>query len=113
MPSNSKELSLSSSSPLEELYAVREAQACASTKYRHQYLKVVELVGFIGHAKDFELASHLLEIAVSLDKLVIHPRSPYVVDNYGFVDFEDLERRRKCARLLETKQPPEAILVVQ
>lgn len=75
--------------------------------YQHQCLQVVELVGFIGHAKDLELVWHLLEIAVSLDKLVINPRNPYAADNPGLsMDVEELERCTKWARLLETKLPP-------
>ncbi|KAH7845698.1 hypothetical protein Vadar_005022 [Vaccinium darrowii] len=105
--------SSSSNSDEEKLNLVEEARAQASTGFQHQCLEVVELVGFIGHAKDLELASHLLEIAVSLDKLVINPRYPYFVDNPDSVMNTDaLERGRKCARLLETKLPPEASLVV-
>ncbi|KAI8533977.1 hypothetical protein RHMOL_Rhmol10G0052800 [Rhododendron molle] len=114
---SSSSSSLSSSSDEEpydpKLNVVEEARAQASTRFQHQCLKVVELVGFIGHAKDVELASHLLEIAVSLDKLVINPRYPFYLDYPDMImETEALERGRKCARLLETKLPPGARLVV-
>ncbi|XP_058182173.1 F-box/LRR-repeat protein At3g03360-like [Rhododendron vialii] len=103
----------STSSGEVRLNVVEEARVQASTRFQHQCLKVVELAGFIGHAEDLELASHLLEIAVSLDKLVINPRNPYFLDNPDIpMKSEDLERGRKCARLLETKLPPKASLVV-
>ncbi|KAH7846287.1 hypothetical protein Vadar_012181 [Vaccinium darrowii] len=105
---SSSDSSSSSEEEEDELNVVEEARAQESTRFHHQCLEVVELVGFIGHAKDLELASHLLEIAVSLNKLVINPRYPYFVDNPDLVmKTEALERGRECARLLETKLPPE------
>ncbi|XP_059640791.1 putative F-box protein At3g29830 [Cornus florida] len=78
----------------------REATNC------HQCLKVVELVGFIGHGSDAELASHLIEIAVSLEKMTINSCSPYVLGSPG--EFEDNKVRRaarKRAEKLRTKLP--------
>ncbi|KAH7850365.1 hypothetical protein Vadar_031685 [Vaccinium darrowii] len=86
-----------------------------AAKHQHDHLKVVELVGFMGHETELELASHLLEIAVSLDKMIINPRRLISLSNRVlelFVDIEALQRARKRARQLEAKLPPKVDLVV-
>ncbi|CAL8169850.1 unnamed protein product [Prunus armeniaca] len=40
-------------------------------KCSHNYLKIVELVGYDGHTSDFELVKYLAKTAVKLGKIVI------------------------------------------
>ena len=42
-------------------------------KHSHQYLRVVEVAEYHGRTSDFELVRYLIENAVELEKLVIHP----------------------------------------
>lgn len=41
-------------------------------KCSHNYLKIVELVGYDGHTSDFELVKYLAKTAVKLEKIVIN-----------------------------------------
>ena len=40
-------------------------------KYPHQYLKMIELIGFVGCTVDMELALNLINKAVLLEKIII------------------------------------------
>ncbi|GMY23822.1 F-box/LRR-repeat protein At3g58900-like [Fagus crenata] len=81
-------------------------------KYPHQCLKVVELIGFVGCTIDMELAPHVLNNVVSLEKIIIDTRSP---DEDMLLDSMDLEKKlaaQTCARQLETRLPPGVELVI-
>ena len=85
----------------------------AAAKYRHDHLKVVELVGFIGHETDLELASHFLETAVALDRMVINPRTPFRVKYpWRCPDPKVFEPVRMRASQLKAILPPKVDLVV-
>ena len=82
-------------------------------KYPHQCLKVVELIGFVGCTIDMELALHVLNNVVSLEKIIIDTRSPDEEDM--LLDSMDLEKKlaaQTCARQLETRLPPGVELVI-
>ncbi|KAK9278569.1 hypothetical protein L1049_028141 [Liquidambar formosana] len=85
-------------------------------KCTHRCLKVVELVGFVGCTIDIELALYVLKNAVSLEKIIIDPRSVYPTgtqwDCEDLWDPEDKLEARARAKLLETRLPPGVELVI-
>ncbi|XP_059668577.1 F-box/LRR-repeat protein At3g26922-like [Cornus florida] len=75
------------------------------TKCHHQCLKVVELVGFVGSRKEIDLLLHLIEIAASLEKIIIDPRPT-------FYPAKIMEPARKRAEWLKTRLPATIELVI-
>lgn len=77
------------------------------TKHSHPCLKEIEFVGFVGHQTDYELALHLLGIAVSLEKFTIdtcHPScmgAPDVVcDAFEHKEAEDHQAAKERSRAI-------------
>ncbi|XP_059636226.1 putative FBD-associated F-box protein At5g56690 [Cornus florida] len=82
-----------------------------ATKCHHQCLKVVELVGFVGSSSsEFDLVLHILEVAASLEKIIIDPR--HVLDFKDSRQAKVTEDARECARQLKTILPTTVDLVV-
>ncbi|KAK9278637.1 hypothetical protein L1049_028210 [Liquidambar formosana] len=85
-------------------------------KCPHRCLKVVELVGFVGCRNDIELALYVLKNAVSLEKIIIDPRSVYATGmQWDCGDPRDPEVKlaaRARAKQLETRLPPGVELVI-
>lgn len=78
-----------------------------NTKMRHdahEYLKVVKFVGFTGSSKEIELLLNLVEIAVSLETIIIDVRLPYPYwvwkDDFSLpqIDFAQNEHAEKCRK---------------
>lgn len=67
---------------VELVLSVEKAVKCS-----HQFLKVVEIVGFEGCTSDFQLFEYLTESAVKLEKIVINP-----------VRFHSLQRNHEVKR---------------
>ncbi|XP_059661745.1 uncharacterized protein LOC132307888 [Cornus florida] len=83
--------------------AVKEA-----TKCHHHCLKVVEFVGFDGSSNpEVDLVLHILEVAASLEKIIIDPRSLYHSPK-----LYRMEVARKHARQLKTRLPATVELVI-
>ena len=55
----------------------KEKMEVKKSKRRHNSLKLVELIGFVGCRVDLEIASYILSHTMSLEKIIIDPRHPY------------------------------------
>ena len=51
------------------------------SKCKHKCLKVVKLIGFVGCGVDMEIAKYILSHIVSLEKIIINPRHPFIVSS--------------------------------
>ena len=51
------------------------------SKCQHKCLKVVELIGFVGCGADMEIVKYILSHSVSLEKIIINPRHPFIVSS--------------------------------
>jgi len=91
---------------------LQDGHARVAPKFQHKCLKVVEVVGFKGHADELEFLSYLLEIGVSLDKLIINPHSPLMFALGKHPDSFNVQQARKRAWELGRKLPPKVKLVV-
>ncbi|XP_059657276.1 F-box/LRR-repeat protein 13-like isoform X2 [Cornus florida] len=76
------------------------------TSRPHQYLKVVEFIGFAGLAIDVELAMYLIKSAVMLEKITFDPRNPLLIGSpWEFMETKEKKTARKRAKYLGTKLP--------
>ncbi|XP_057459818.1 F-box/LRR-repeat protein At3g26922-like isoform X2 [Actinidia eriantha] len=78
-------------------------------------LKVVEIVGWVGHTTDIQLATYLLEKAVLLETIIIDARSPYAKGRYEFEELAEKGKKdaaRERAKQLEAKLPSGTKLVI-
>ncbi|XP_004292956.1 PREDICTED: F-box/LRR-repeat protein At3g58900-like [Fragaria vesca subsp. vesca] len=75
-------------------------------KHSRQYLRVVEVAGYHGRISDFELVRYLIENAVELEKLVIHPVRGW----YSYNSRSIAERKEKKERKQATQQLKELVL---
>ncbi|XP_059657317.1 F-box/FBD/LRR-repeat protein At4g00160-like [Cornus florida] len=83
------------------------------TSRPHQYLKVVELIGFVGRKSDYELAMYLIKSAVNLEKITFDPRDPLLIGTpWEFMETKEKRTARKRAKKLGTKLPAGATLVI-
>ncbi|XP_059658946.1 F-box/FBD/LRR-repeat protein At1g16930-like [Cornus florida] len=86
------------------------------TSRTHQYLKVVEFIGFVGRTNDVELAMYLIKSAIKLEKITFDPRDPLAIGTpWEFTEFAQPKREkaaRKFAKKLGTKLPVGADLVI-
>uniref|UniRef100_A0A2N9ISV6 FBD domain-containing protein n=1 Tax=Fagus sylvatica TaxID=28930 RepID=A0A2N9ISV6_FAGSY len=83
-------------------------------KCPHQYLKVVEFLGYCGRICDVEFVLYFIKNAVALEKILIDPYDQ-IVKNSAFqtanINQEQIARSRaKCQ--LEDKVPPSIELVI-
>ena len=51
------------------------------SKCQHKCLEVVELIGFVGCGVDMEIVKYILSHSVSLEKIIINPRHPFIVSS--------------------------------
>ncbi|XP_059657281.1 F-box/LRR-repeat protein At2g42730-like isoform X3 [Cornus florida] len=83
------------------------------TSRPHQYLKVVEFIGFAGLAIDVELAMYLIKSAVMLEKITFDPRNPLLIGSpWEFMETKEKKTARKRAKYLGTKLPAGVALVI-
>ena len=67
--------------------------------YSHLHLKVMELIGFTGCRHETELVFHLLEIAASIEKIVIHVCLPSPNwANEDMLRYEENQYNENCRR---------------
>ncbi|XP_059666196.1 FBD-associated F-box protein At5g38590-like [Cornus florida] len=79
----------------------------------HLYLKVVELIGFVGRTIDVELAMYLIKGAVMLEKITLDTREPLLEGTPW--EFEETKKRvaaRKRAQKLGAELPAGATLLI-
>ena len=88
----------------------KEKMEVKKSKRRHNSLKLVELIGFVGCRVDLEIASYILSHTMSLEKIIIDPRHPYrwTPENFD----KHLEARSRAWQHLETRLPLGTQLVV-
>ncbi|KAL5814009.1 hypothetical protein ACOSQ3_024794 [Xanthoceras sorbifolium] len=80
---------------------------------RHEHLKVVEFIGFIGRPIDLELAFYLLENSPVLEKMIVNPTHPLLIGSYfEFEDVKEKQDARKRAKRLQKRVPQGALLVI-
>ncbi|KAF5741523.1 putative F-box/LRR-repeat protein [Tripterygium wilfordii] len=91
----------------------RQRMVKKSMNYPNKNLKVVEIVGFVGHANDMELVTYLLESASMLEKMVVKLSHPFIFGaSSECMEAEKEEMARKCSLRLEPKLPLGAKLVI-
>ena len=56
---------------------MKEKMEVKKLKRRHNCLKLVELIGFVGCGVDLQIAAYILSHNVSLEKIIIDLRHPY------------------------------------
>ncbi|XP_004305029.1 PREDICTED: F-box/FBD/LRR-repeat protein At5g53840-like [Fragaria vesca subsp. vesca] len=83
----------------------RKMEIKQAPKYSHKFLREVEVVEYHDRTGDFQLVKYLLENAVELKKLVIHPVGEWysrlrMLRKYGTRDTEE-EREQATERLKE------------
>nr|XP_009765304.1 PREDICTED: putative FBD-associated F-box protein At5g56700 [Nicotiana sylvestris] len=86
-----------------------ERTAWRATRFVHNHLKVVKIIGFTGCRSDFNLALHLLGIGESLKEMILQPtneRHHYKVKEMAATLME------KQSKQLEQRLPPGAKLVM-
>lgn len=89
----------------------KKVKANVEQHYSHQNLKVMEFINFTGTRREIEIVLHLVQIAASLEKLVIHVCVPNLFWPEG--DILSYERNqydkgcRCCVELLKTQIRPE------
>ena len=88
----------------------KEKMEVKKSKRRHNSLKLVELIGFVGCRVDLEIASYILSHTMSLEKIIIDPRHPYRWTPKNFD--KHLEARSRAWQHLETRLPLGTQLVV-
>ncbi|XP_059657334.1 putative F-box/LRR-repeat protein At3g42770 [Cornus florida] len=83
------------------------------TSRPHHYLKVVELIGFVGSINDVELAMYLIKSAVNLEKITFDPRHPLHIGRvWEFMETKRKKAARKRAKKLGKKLPVGTDLIV-
>lgn len=94
--------------------AKRRRKIRHAAKHPHQYLEVVEIVGYYGRTSDVELAVYFIDNAVLLHKILIDPR--YQVLERTPIGNDQLKKEkaaRSCAKKqLEPRTPQGVELVI-
>lgn len=94
--------------------AKRRRKIRHAAKHPHQYLEVVEIVGYYGRTSDVELAVYFIDNTVSLHKILIDPR--YQVLERTPIGNDQLKKEkaaRSCAKKqLEPRTPQGVELVI-
>ncbi|KAM5565065.1 putative FBD-associated F-box protein [Rosa sericea] len=86
------------------IYYSREMQIKQAPKCSHEYLRVVEVAEYHGRTSDFELVMYLIENAVELEKLVIHPVGTWYSYDRRMQYDRNAEREEKAERKQATQQ---------
>ncbi|XP_059657227.1 F-box/LRR-repeat protein At3g26922-like [Cornus florida] len=93
--------------------SLRKRKQHKFTSRPHHYLKVVELIGFVGRTNDVELAMYLIKSAVNLEKIIFDPRSPSIIGTpWEFTNQKRKTIARKRAKKLGSKLPAAADLII-
>ncbi|XP_059636311.1 uncharacterized protein LOC132278519 [Cornus florida] len=74
---------------------IRDGQIDAEkkpTKCHHQCLKMVELIGFVGSNSEIDLIMHILEVAPSLEKIIIDSRPMFYLEHPRIVMSMEIAR---------------------
>lgn len=83
-------------------------------KCPHQFLKVVELIGFVGCFADMQLALYLINKATSFEKIIIDTQKLRLVKILH--DSSDIKKKlaaaTACAKKLETSLAPGVELLI-
>lgn len=67
--------------------------------FSHQCLKEVELYGFSVYRETIGLWHRLVDIALSVEKVIIDVRHPYFENSpWLIINTEDLDKARDCVR---------------
>ncbi|EEF51957.1 ubiquitin-protein ligase, putative [Ricinus communis] len=75
----------------------------------HQNLKVVEIVGFIGGAVEYEFIMFFLDNASALEKIILRPRDPFSPSE---AENKMLRRAREHAEKFKTRFSPRVEVVI-
>ncbi|XP_059657263.1 F-box/LRR-repeat protein At3g59200-like isoform X1 [Cornus florida] len=79
----------------------------------HQYLKVVEFIGFVGRTNDAELAMYLIKNAVVLEKITFDSHKPFLIGTpWEHEDTKERKAARKRAKHFRKKLPAGVALVI-
>ncbi|XP_059657395.1 F-box/FBD/LRR-repeat protein At4g26340-like [Cornus florida] len=98
---------------LEWCESSRKLKHSMFTSRPHQYLKVVEIIGFVGLTSDVELAMYLIKSAINLEKITFDSRQPLLIGTpWEFMETKERRVARKRAKKLGTKLPAGATLVI-
>ncbi|XP_050274548.1 F-box/FBD/LRR-repeat protein At1g13570-like isoform X2 [Quercus robur] len=88
----------------------KEKMEIKKSKCKHKCLKVVKLSGFVGCGVDLEIARYILSHTLSLEKIIINPRHPFIVTTED--TDEHLKARSRARQHLEHILPQGTQLVV-
>lgn len=58
-------------------------------KFSHNFLKVVEMVGYVGRTSDFALVRYLTKTAVNLEKIVVNPVQTWLLQSLNYRIMKD------------------------
>ena len=84
---------------MEPRYHERQMEIKQAPKYSHQFLRIVEVAEYHGRISDFELVRYLIENAVELQELVIHPvRQWYSREHIWFNHILSKEKGKKIEK---------------
>lgn len=78
-----------------------------AAKCRHDYLELVEILGYSGHKRNVEFVMYVTDSTVSLEKIVIDPRKyqSYPSAWYAEETEEEKKARRHAMEMLKPKVP--------
>ncbi|KAK7828092.1 f-box/lrr-repeat protein [Quercus suber] len=82
----------------------------ASPSLNRFKIKVVKLIGFVGCGVDLEIARYILSHTLSLEKIIINSRHPFIVTTED--TDEHLKARNQATQHLEHRLPPGTQLVI-
>ena len=89
---------------------MKEKMEVKKSKRQHNCLKLVELIGFVGCGVDLEIARYILSHTLSLEKIIINSRHPFIVTTED--TDEHLKARSRARQHLEHRLPPRTQLAV-
>lgn len=66
-----------------------------AAKWRHDYLKEVEILGYSGHKRNVGFVMYVIDSAVSLEKIVINPREYRSYASAWYVEETEEEKKAR------------------